>query len=57
MEDSIANLSLKDAEEENIQFGVEAAGDVISYAHCWVGSFLMPSVVHFQAMRSTLANV
>ncbi|MBA0771738.1 hypothetical protein Gotri_007218 [Gossypium trilobum] len=57
MEDSIASLSLNDVEEESIQLGVESSNSETSYANCFVGTFLTSSVVHFQTMRSTLANV
>ncbi|MBA0688119.1 hypothetical protein Goari_005925 [Gossypium aridum] len=57
MEDSIASLSLNDVEEESIHLGVESSNSETSYANCFVGTFLTSSVVHFQTMRSTLANV
>ncbi|MBA0766049.1 hypothetical protein Gotri_015130 [Gossypium trilobum] len=57
MEDSIVSLSLEDAEDETIQLGVEASDSETSYANCFVGTLLTLSVVHFQAMGSTLANV
>ncbi|MBA0586330.1 hypothetical protein Gorai_017073, partial [Gossypium raimondii] len=57
MEDSIVSLSLEDAEDETIQLGVEASNSETSYANCFVGTLLTLSVVHFQAMGSTLANV
>lgn len=57
MEDSMANLSLEDIEEDSIQLGIESADTDTSYENCFVGRFLTSSIVHFQAMRSTLANV
>ncbi|KAH1072727.1 hypothetical protein J1N35_025055 [Gossypium stocksii] len=57
MEDSIAVLLLDDEEEEIIQLEVKETNQEISYVNCLVGVFLTFSVVHFQAMRSTLASV
>ncbi|KAK5844774.1 hypothetical protein PVK06_000915 [Gossypium arboreum] len=57
MEDSIAGLSLDDEEDETLQLEVEELNQEISYENCLVGVFLTSSVVHFQAMRSTLASV
>ncbi|KAG8498081.1 hypothetical protein CXB51_007414 [Gossypium anomalum] len=57
MEDSLAGLALDDEEDEIIQLEREEANQEISYANCLVGVFLTSSVVHFQAMRSTLASV
>ncbi|KAH1046992.1 hypothetical protein J1N35_037776 [Gossypium stocksii] len=54
MKDSIAGLSLDDEEEEIIQLEVEETNQEISYVNYLVGVFLTSSVVHFQAMRSTL---
>ncbi|MBA0630599.1 hypothetical protein Godav_002677 [Gossypium davidsonii] len=51
MEESKANLSLDDDEEETIQLGVESSHRETSYANCFVGMFLTSSVVNFQAMR------
>ncbi|KAK5830177.1 hypothetical protein PVK06_013971 [Gossypium arboreum] len=56
MEDSVAGLSLDDEEDEVIQLEVEETSKEISYVNCLVGVFLTSSVVHFQAMRSTLAK-
>lgn len=53
----MANMSLDDAEEDSIQLGVESTDKETSCKNCYVGMFLTLSVVHFQAMRSTLANV
>ncbi|KAG8491125.1 hypothetical protein CXB51_014281 [Gossypium anomalum] len=57
MEDFIASLSLEEAEEESIQLRVESSDSETSYANYFVGVFLTSSVVHFQSMRLTLANV
>ncbi|MBA0746461.1 hypothetical protein Gogos_008980 [Gossypium gossypioides] len=57
MEDYIASFSLEEVEEDSIQLGVESVDNGISYANCFARMFLTSSVVHFQAMRSTLANV
>ncbi|MBA0637890.1 hypothetical protein Godav_022279 [Gossypium davidsonii] len=57
MEDSIADLSLEDDDEETIQLGVESLERETSYANYFLGMFLTSSVVNFQVMRSTLANV
>ncbi|MBA0808815.1 hypothetical protein Gohar_024524 [Gossypium harknessii] len=53
----MASLSLEEMEEDSIQLGVESVDNEISYANCFVGMFRTSSVVHFQAIRSTLANV
>ncbi|MBA0746329.1 hypothetical protein Gogos_008860 [Gossypium gossypioides] len=53
----MASLSLEEMEEDSIQLGVESVDNKISYANCFAGMFLASSMVHFQAMRSTLANV
>ncbi|MBA0753642.1 hypothetical protein Gogos_022291 [Gossypium gossypioides] len=57
MEDYMASLSLEEVEEDFIQLGVESVDNGIFYANSFVGMFLTSNVVHFQAMRSTLANV
>ncbi|MFQ6649799.1 hypothetical protein Gotur_022515 [Gossypium turneri] len=53
----MASFSLEEVEKDSIQLGVESVDNGISYANCFVREFLTSSVVHFQAMRSTLANV
>ncbi|MBA0843394.1 hypothetical protein Goarm_000589, partial [Gossypium armourianum] len=57
MEDYMASFSLEEVEKDSIQLGVESVDNGFSYANCFVRKFLTSSVVHFQAMRSTLANV
>lgn len=57
MEDPLASLSLEEAEEDPIQLSSEAVNKEKSYKYCLMGTFLTSSVVHFPAMRSTLANV
>ncbi|MBA0818355.1 hypothetical protein Gohar_028040, partial [Gossypium harknessii] len=57
MEGSMAGLSLDDEEDEIIHLEREVTNQEISYVNCLVGVFLTSSVVHFQAMRSTLASV
>ncbi|KAL1179419.1 hypothetical protein V6Z11_A03G158000 [Gossypium hirsutum] len=44
MERGLANLTLEDAHNS-------------AYSFCLVGCFLTASVVHFPAMRNTLANI
>ncbi|MBA0759934.1 hypothetical protein Gotri_022744 [Gossypium trilobum] len=56
MEESKANLSLDDDEEETIQLGVESSHREASYGNCFVGMFLTSSVVNIQAMRLMLEN-
>ncbi|KAH1064269.1 hypothetical protein J1N35_029256 [Gossypium stocksii] len=56
MENYMASLSLEEVEEDFIQLGAESVDNGISYANYFVGTFLTSSEVHFQAMRSTLAN-
>ncbi|MBA0692536.1 hypothetical protein Goari_010089 [Gossypium aridum] len=57
MEDYMASLSLEEVEEDFIQLGAESVDNGIYYANCFVGMFLTSIMVHFQAMRSILANV
>lgn len=57
VEDSFADLSIGEDKEASLLVGTDDPGRGISYEHCFVGSFLTSSVVHFQAMHSTLANV
>ncbi|MBA0564697.1 hypothetical protein Golob_009615, partial [Gossypium lobatum] len=57
IEDSIADLSLEYDEDETIQIGAESSESEALYANCFVGMFLTSSVVNFQAMRLTLANM
>ncbi|MBA0566716.1 hypothetical protein Golob_011509 [Gossypium lobatum] len=57
MEDYMASLSLEEVEEDFIQLGAKSVDNGIYYVNCFVGMFLTSIVVHFQAMRSILANV
>ncbi|MBA0573426.1 hypothetical protein Golob_000701 [Gossypium lobatum] len=57
MEEYISSFSLEEVEKDSIQLGLESLDNGISFANCFVRKFLTSSVVHFQAMRSTLANV
>ncbi|MBA0874161.1 hypothetical protein Goshw_012755 [Gossypium schwendimanii] len=57
MEEYISSFSLDEVEKDSIQLGLESVDNGISFANCFVRKFLTSSVVHFQAMRSTLANV
>ncbi|MFQ6670293.1 hypothetical protein Gotur_035276 [Gossypium turneri] len=57
MEGEFAGLSLKEEEDEilQIQSDVETNGEVEVLQ--LVGCFLTVSIVHFPAMRNTMANV
>ncbi|KAL4377726.1 hypothetical protein GQ457_02G029090 [Hibiscus cannabinus] len=44
-------------EDEEILLLDEDAVPTILYAHCFVGYFLTTTTVHFQSMRTTVANV
>ncbi|MFQ6652642.1 hypothetical protein Gotur_024410, partial [Gossypium turneri] len=57
MEGEFAGLSLEEEEDEilQIQFDVETNGEVVVLQ--LVGCFLTASIVHFPAMRNTIANV
>ncbi|MBA0630868.1 hypothetical protein Godav_002921, partial [Gossypium davidsonii] len=55
MEEFITSLSIGDEEEETIYLGMESSDQEISFANCFMGSFLASRVVNFQAMRTTLA--
>ncbi|MBA0576974.1 hypothetical protein Golob_023989 [Gossypium lobatum] len=55
MEEFITALSIGDDEEETIYLGMESSDQEISFANCFMGSFLTSRVVNFQAMRTMLA--
>ncbi|MBA0878725.1 hypothetical protein Goshw_010801 [Gossypium schwendimanii] len=57
MEEFITGLSIGDEEEETIYLGMESSDQEISFANCFMGSFLTSRVVNFQAMRTMLVIV
>ncbi|GMI86525.1 hypothetical protein HRI_002321800 [Hibiscus trionum] len=59
MEDGLASLTIEDDEDNEIQVQEEGEGlpAGISSDLCFVGRFLTTSVIHFQSMRNTLANL
>lgn len=58
VEGELAGLSLEDGEEEvAVSLGAPVAVEGESVKNCFVGSFLTNSVILFQSMRATPANV
>ncbi|MBA0679618.1 hypothetical protein Goari_011377 [Gossypium aridum] len=57
MENKLAELSLEDGEEEILLLPNEFESQKAVYDFCFVGCFLIASVVHFPVMRSTIANL
>ncbi|MBA0717148.1 hypothetical protein Golax_004986 [Gossypium laxum] len=57
VEGNFAGLSLEDEEEVVVQLASKRLDLEASFENCFVGSFLTSSVVNFQSMRVTLANV
>ncbi|KAK5811467.1 hypothetical protein PVK06_026802 [Gossypium arboreum] len=57
MERGLENLNIEDGEEE--AWMIVGEGDIQKpvYKFCIVGCFLITSVVHFSAMRNTMANL
>ncbi|MBA0553678.1 hypothetical protein Golob_012838 [Gossypium lobatum] len=53
----MANLNLDEGEEEAWIFKEETGLAKSTFEYCIMGCFLMASVVHFQAMRNTMANL
>ncbi|MBA0609634.1 hypothetical protein Godav_021652 [Gossypium davidsonii] len=56
METEFAGLSLEEEEDEILQVQTEAGTDRETKVLRLVGCFLTASIVHFPAMRSTMAN-
>ncbi|KAG8474048.1 hypothetical protein CXB51_033545 [Gossypium anomalum] len=57
MENNLVNLTIEDGEDEvwQINLGEEL---ILTYCkYCLVRSFLVASIVHFDSMRNTMANV
>ncbi|MBA0851197.1 hypothetical protein Goshw_015118 [Gossypium schwendimanii] len=57
MEKNMAELCLDDEEEEVLQFGVEPIPQKSGYDLCLVRYCLTTSVVHFLAMKNTMADL
>ncbi|MBA0795758.1 hypothetical protein Gohar_006594, partial [Gossypium harknessii] len=57
MENEMANLNLDEGEEEAWIFKEETGLAKSTFEYCIMGCFLTASVVHFQAMRNTMANL
>ncbi|MBA0708889.1 hypothetical protein Golax_023971 [Gossypium laxum] len=53
----MANLNLDEGEEEAWIFKEETGLAKSTFEYCIMGCFLTASVVHFQAMRNTMANL
>ncbi|KAH1046862.1 hypothetical protein J1N35_037646 [Gossypium stocksii] len=57
MERGLADLTLKDDEEEALFIPDVVKAHSLTYSFCLVGCFLTANVVHFPVMRNTLANI
>ncbi|KAA3460790.1 nucleolin-like [Gossypium australe] len=57
MENGIADLNMDDGEDDAFSLTEEVEEQISAYSFCLVGCFLTASVVHFPAMRNTLANI
>ncbi|GMI93514.1 hypothetical protein HRI_003020700 [Hibiscus trionum] len=57
MESELAALSIEEGEEEILELPPEVQDVVDPYDLCLVGRFLTSSVIHFLAMRNTMADV
>ncbi|MBA0786606.1 hypothetical protein Gotri_026811, partial [Gossypium trilobum] len=53
----MANLNLDEGEEEAWIFKEETGLAKSTFEYCIMGCFLTASVVHFQVMRNTMANL
>lgn len=50
MKESFTDLSIGEEEEAPLPVGSGRPGGGLSYKHCFEGSFLTSSVIHFQSM-------
>lgn len=58
VEETLAGLSLEDAEkEEVVRIALSRSSTEDSLENCFASSFFTTSIVNFQAMKATLANV
>ncbi|MBA0876870.1 hypothetical protein Goshw_020206 [Gossypium schwendimanii] len=57
MEKELANLSLDEEEDGILQAETNPDSETERVEFCLVGCFLTASVIHFPAMRSTMANL
>ncbi|MBA0678099.1 hypothetical protein Goari_019461 [Gossypium aridum] len=57
MEKELVDLSLDDEEDEILQAQMDLHFVFVEIDLCLVGCFLTASVIHFPAMRSTMANI
>ncbi|MBA0699614.1 hypothetical protein Goari_001229 [Gossypium aridum] len=57
MEKKIEGLNLEDGEEEGLLLSIDLGFQRPMYEHYLVGSFFTASVVHFPAMKNTMANL
>ncbi|MBA0752082.1 hypothetical protein Gogos_000951 [Gossypium gossypioides] len=57
VEETLANLFISEEEEVALPLGSKGLKGGVFYGNYFVGSFLTSSVINFQSMRSTLANV
>ncbi|MBA0874961.1 hypothetical protein Goshw_024579 [Gossypium schwendimanii] len=57
VEETPADLFISEEEEVALPLGSKGSEGGMFYGNCFVGSFLTSSVINFQFMRSTLANV
>ncbi|MFQ6666016.1 hypothetical protein Gotur_032532 [Gossypium turneri] len=59
MEKDLEGLNIDDGEEEEaaVLLPIDTALQKATYEYCLVGCFLTSSVVHFSAMKTTMANL
>ncbi|KAL4369555.1 hypothetical protein GQ457_05G026340 [Hibiscus cannabinus] len=57
MEADLTGLTIDSGEDDVLQLGQDLAASSISFANCFVGSFLTKGVINFLSMKTTLANV
>ncbi|MBA0816409.1 hypothetical protein Gohar_001075, partial [Gossypium harknessii] len=57
VEETLADLFISEEEEVALPLGSKGSEGGVFYGNCFVGSFLTSSVINFQFMRSTLANI
>ncbi|KAK5824517.1 hypothetical protein PVK06_019292 [Gossypium arboreum] len=57
MEKEIARLNIEDGEDEVMLLPIDSELQKSVYEYCLGGCFLMANVVHFPAMRNTVANL
>ncbi|MBA0727671.1 hypothetical protein Golax_000639 [Gossypium laxum] len=57
MEKEMVDLNLKDEEDEMMKLPIDLGLQKFAYELCLVGCFLIAIVIHFPAMKNTLASL